>query len=326
VCSADALGGGEVHVRQLVEELRRHGYDVAVAGRKGGPLRLDHELPLRNALDFGSARRLRRIVREGRFDIVHAHLARDYPIAAAALLGLPGPRLILTRQLLHRVRWTPLYRRVDGWIATTAGIERSLGHLRPKRVAVIPNWVDTAKLPYRERPIHNPFVVGLLGQVSPHKGHDEAIDAVRLLGTGFRLLVGGTGRDDYVASLRDRSRGLPVEFPGFVETSGFLEAIDVLILPSWEEPFGIVVLEAMAAGVNVVATNAGGPPAVLDQGRAGLLVPPRDPEALAGAVRRLASDRDLARELARRARQRVVEHYDIAQVVPRIVRFYDASS
>lgn len=77
-CSADVLGGGEVHVIQLVEELRRRGHHVEVAGRTGGPLLLDHELPFANSLDVASALRLRRIVLAEHFHIVHAHVARDY--------------------------------------------------------------------------------------------------------------------------------------------------------------------------------------------------------------------------------------------------------
>jgi len=322
VCSASALGGGEVHVAQLVDELRRRGHRVEVAGRAGGPLSCDHTLPFRNAVDLPSVIRLGRIVGGGGFDIVHAHLARDYPVAAAALVGRPIPKLVLTRQLIHRVGWNPLYRRVDGWIATTRRIEQTLAHLRPKHVAVVPNWVDSKSLDYGERPLRDPIVIGLLGQISPHKGHDDALRMIGKLGPGFRLLFGGRGRDDYVAALKDRARTLPVEFMGFVEAASFLGKLDVLILPSWEEPFGIVVLEAMAAGVNVIATNAGGPPEILDHGRCGSLVPPRDPEALAEAVRTLVSDPNLAGQFRERARARVVGHYDISQVVPRIEAFF----
>jgi glycosyltransferase involved in cell wall biosynthesis len=318
ICSASNLGGGEVHVIQLVDELRRRGHAIEVAGRPDGPLRCDHRLPLKNAVDLPSALALRRIVRNGGFDIVHAHLAREYPLAAAALLGLRGTRLVLTRQLIHRVGRNPLYRRVDAWIATTLQIERSLGHLHPGRVAVIPNWVDARNIPYRERPPGDPIVIGLLGQVSPHKGHEDALAMIRNLGAGFRLRFGGTGREDYVARLRRDADGLPVEFPGFVEPIGFLDGLDIMILPSWEEPFGIVVLEAMAAGINVIATDAGGPPEILDHGQAGLLVPPRDPDALAGAVRKLVGDRNLARRLGQHARSRVLEHYDMIPIVSRI--------
>jgi glycosyltransferase involved in cell wall biosynthesis len=322
VCSAEQLGGGEVHVMQLVEELRRHGHHVEVAGRQRGPIELDHHLPFRNSADISSALGMRRIIRAGGFDIVHAHVARDYPVAACALVGLSAPKLVLTRQLIHRVKWNPLYRRVDAWIATTSQIEHALRHLSPSRIDVIPNWMDRRTLEYKERPLRQPVVIGLLGQISPHKGHDDAIEMIDRLGSGFKLLIGGIGRDDYVAMLKGRAHALPVEFTGFVPAARFLEGIDILILPSWEEPFGIVVLEAMAAGINVIATNAGGPPEILDFGSAGMLVRPRDASALESAVRTLVSDRTLAAQLRERARVRAVTRYDISRVVPRIEKLY----
>jgi glycosyltransferase involved in cell wall biosynthesis len=146
---------------------------------------------------------------------------------------------------------------------------------------------------------------------------------MRELGDGFRLLIGGRGQPDYERSLKDRARDLPVEFLGFVKPARFLRQIDMLVLTSWEEPFGIVVVEAMAAGVNVIATDAGGPPEILDHGRAGILVPPRNPTALADAVRDLATKEALRKQLREEARKRVESRYDINLTVPRIEQFYD---
>jgi len=323
VCSASTLGGGEVHVLQLVEELRSRGHQVRVAGRTGSPVQPAFALPFRNGADLSSILRLRKIIREGAFDIVHAHVARDYPVAAAAMVGLPAPRLVITRQLIHRVKRHPLYCRVDGWIATTDQIARSLSHLTPRELRIIPNWVRSSAFRFRPQPAgRDPKILGLLGQVSPLKGHDDAIRMIRQLGSGFRLVFGGVGKEEYVTGLRARARDLPVEFAGFVDPAGFLERLDILILPSWEEPFGIVLLEAMAAGVNVIATNQGGPPEILDYGNAGILVAPRDPEGMAGAVRTLVSDSELALRLRTEARKRAVEVYDIKVVVPRVEDFY----
>jgi glycosyltransferase involved in cell wall biosynthesis len=322
VCSADVLGGGEVHVIELTAKLRERGHRVEVAGRRGGPLKVDYALPFRNAMDLATAFRLRRIVKNGGFDIAHGHVARDYPVLATALEGFRPTSLVLTRQLLFPVRKHPFYGRVDGWIVTTEQILRSIRRLSPRRVEIIPNWVDTSRMTYRPRPLGRPVTVGLLGQVSPHKGHDDAIEAIRQLGDGYRLSVGGEGREDYKRALGEAAAGLPVEFLGFVHAAAFMRDIDILVLPSWEEPFGIVVLEAMAAGVSVIATDSGGPPEILDWGNAGLLVPPRDPRAIAEAVRRLAGDDALRERLLVAARRRVELHYDIEAAVSKVEAFY----
>src|SRR6185503_15858587 len=99
--------------------------------------------------------------------------------------------------------------------------------LSPKLSAVIPNWVDTGKLQYRPHPLHHPVTIGLLGQISPHKGHDDAIEALRRLRTGFRLLIAGKGEAGYLDQLRKKSVGLPVEFLGFVELPQFFSMVDI---------------------------------------------------------------------------------------------------
>ena len=133
------------------------------------------------------------------------------------------------------------------------------------------------KLDYEERGVQSPVTVGLLGEISPHKGHDDALEAFRHLGPHYQLLIGGRGKLSYIKSLERRAVGLPIKFLGFVKPADFLKKVDMLIVPSWEEPFGIVILEAMAAGVNVIATAAGGPPEILENGKSGLLVSPRQP-------------------------------------------------
>jgi glycosyltransferase involved in cell wall biosynthesis len=89
--------------------------------------------------------------------------------------------------------------------------------------------------------------------------------------------------------------------------------VDILILPSWEEPFGIVLLEAMASGIPVIATDRGGPAEILQSG----LVPPRDSSALANAIRATRPG-----EFIKEARERVEQNFDMRKVVAMIEDFY----
>jgi glycosyltransferase involved in cell wall biosynthesis len=322
VNSARRLGGGETHVLELVEALRRRGHGVVVAGRSNGPLHTDIRLPFINSADIFTAWRLRRILRKESFDILHAHVARDYAVCAAAAWGIAKPKIIFTRHLLYPVRAHAFYGRVDGWIAPTSQILKTLQPLSPRMSAVIPNWVDVEKFAYRPHALHSPLTVGLLGQISPHKGHDDAIEAMRELGLGFRLVVAGTGDPKYVQTLKEKSVGLQVDFPGFVSARDFFETVDVLAVPSWEEPFGIVVLEAMATGIPVIATGRGGPLEMIPSPLHGILVPPRQPAALANAIRCLTADEKRRSEITRHARAHVEENFDIGRVVPQIEGFY----
>jgi len=211
---------------------------------------------------------------------------------------------------------------VDGWLAPTTEIANTLSALRPKRLAVIPNWVDLRKFIYSPHELHSPANLGLLGQISPHKGHEDAIEGLRLLGSGFRLLIAGKGEPQYIESLKRRAHGLPVDFMGFVSLPEFFQMVDILLVPSWHEPFGIVLLEAMAWGIPVISTNCGGPLDIVRSGEHGLLVAPRKPEELAGAVRQMVDSSSLRLRLVVQARTRVESDFDIERLIPRIEQFY----
>jgi glycosyltransferase involved in cell wall biosynthesis len=318
VSSPLQLGGGEIHVIELTEALRHLGHDVVVIGRRGAAVKPQIEFSFLNSFDIGTAIRLHSLLKREHFDIVHAHVARDYPLVIAASYGLPI-KVVLTRHLLYPIKSKFLYRRVDGWIAPTKQILETLAPMKPRKAAVIPNWVDLEKFAYKPRAPHSPITLGILGQISPHKGHDDAIEAVRLLGPGYRLHIAGKGQDDYIAELRKKAANLPVNFAGFVALPDFFADIDVLLVPSWEEPFGIVILEGMASGIPVIATAAGGPLDILRPGVDGVLVPPKDPRALADAIRSLDGQRE---GLIRSARQRAEAEFDIRKVVPKIEAFY----
>jgi glycosyltransferase involved in cell wall biosynthesis len=322
VNSASTWGGGETHVQQLTEFLREHGHDVVIAGRSNSPLKPEIELPFLNSADFVTAMRLRRLLKKAGFDIVHAHLARDYTIVSAAAWGIPRPKLVFTRHLLLPIRLHFFYSRVNAWIAPTSEILSKLPLFSPEIAAVIPNWVDVEKFEFRPHALHTPVTAGLLGQISPHKGHDDAIEAVRRIGDNFRLIVAGEGESAYLNTLKKRATGLGVEFRGFVALPQYFQEIDILIMPSWEEPFGIVLLEAMAAGIPVIATGAGGPKEIISTPAEGILVPAHDPGALANAIRTVAGDNERRLLMVRNARTRVERQFDIRVVAPKLENVY----
>jgi glycosyltransferase involved in cell wall biosynthesis len=115
-----------------------------------------------------------------------------------------------------------------------------------------------------------------------------------------------------------------VRFAGFrADAAAALGETDALVLPSWIEGLPLVVLEGMAVGQPVVATAVGGTPEAVVDGETGLLVPPRDVPALAGALEQLLGDDDLRRRLGEAGRSRVESHFAASAMTQRILEIYD---
>lgn len=178
------------------------------------------------------------------------------------------------------------------------------------------------------------FVVALLGRVVPWKGHEVFLDAVERLLPEHPNLVGcivgeGWRGHDFEQRLRARVESGPLKghviFAGFrPDVPALLHSADALAHTSIEpEPFGRVIVEAMAAKLPVVATAAGAVPEILEDGRTGLLVPPGDAERLAQALERLMREPDLRQRLSVAARQEVEARFTVQQYVAGVQAVYE---
>jgi len=178
----------------------------------------------------------------------------------------------------------------------------------------------------------NDFVVGLVGNVVPRKGHlhfFKAMEQIVASVPNFKLvLIGRFHRDQsYVQRLRSLQRNPAllnrVKWLGIRNNvQDFMGAFDLAVVPSIEEPLGLVALEAMAAGTPVVATNTGGLPEIVHPNVTGLLVPRKNPSELARAVIKLAQDAELRQRLGQNGRQFVQENFnpeDLARKVETVL-------
>ncbi|MDQ1431285.1 MAG: hypothetical protein QOF40_1887 [Actinomycetota bacterium] len=284
------------------------------------------------------ARRLQRL----RPDVVHANSLKACIVAGLAARlarvpcvwhvrdridadSLPRPAVALVRALA---------RRVPSAIVANSEATRASLHLRPGavRCVVIPDPLPDEFFVTPPEAARGEPVIGLVGRLAPWKGQHVFLDAFARAfpaGGARARIVGDAlfGEDEYRASLHEQVARLGigdrVEFRGFrSDVSGELAALDVLVHASVQpEPFGQVVVEGMAAGLAVIATDAGGPTEIIDRGVDGLLVPPGDVEALAAAMRSLVDDGAQRGALGTRARVSAAR-YRVDVIVPRFAELY----
>jgi glycosyltransferase involved in cell wall biosynthesis len=171
-------------------------------------------------------------------------------------------------------------------------------------------------------------VVGVIGRLEQQKGISYFLQALPLLAArrpGLVALIVGDG--SMMAALQAQAAALGVagltRFTGFLpDVAQVLALLDVVVIPSIWEPFGLVALEAMAAGRPVVASNVGGLPEIISNGETGLLVAAADPAALAAAIERLWGDADLCARLAVCGRQRVAAGFSLQMMATKVDELY----
>ena len=174
-------------------------------------------------------------------------------------------------------------------------------------------------------------LIGEIARLCDVKGQRELIEAVALVPgvhvalAGADLEQGGAYRAMLERLADERGVADRVHFLGFrADAAAVLDQLDVLVLPSWIEGLPVIVLEAMAHAKPVIATPVGGTAELVADGETGLLVPPRDPERLAEAIRSLAADPELGRRLGLAGRERVEREFSESEMTRRVLEVYDA--
>jgi len=196
--------------------------------------------------------------------------------------------------------------------------------LPPRRITVVPNGVDTDFFhPNPNGRPQGPPVLLSVARLVPDKDHDTLLQAFGPLSQrhpGAELWLVGNGPKKPALEQKVQALGLPgrVKFlPGNQDLRPLYHQADLFVLSSREEALPNVILEAMAAGLPVVATRVGGVPEAVVSEATGLLVSPRDPNSLAVALRRLLDDPEAGRTMGRQGRQRVLDHFSFAAMVSR---------
>jgi glycosyltransferase involved in cell wall biosynthesis len=346
---SDAYAGTERHILDLAGSLPAQGVGVGIACPSPSPLAeraASMGVPVttiakNGLLDQPALKSLRSLFKQNAIDVIHVHNGRTAMLAAVAHRMARRGHCVSTQHFItpSRVNRTGikavLSRMAHGWvsrhtdrfIAISRAVERGMaerddGH--PGRIFIIPNGiadfdaksiVPSSKI-RQELGIgpQTPLVVSAT-RLASEKAVDSLIDAMAQLRTSHPTAccaIAGEGAERAALANRIEHLGLgdSVRLLGFRnDVASIIAAGDVFVLPSVNEPFGLVLLEAMALSKPVVSTAAGGPLEIVEEASTGLLVSPRRPDALADAIGRLLSDRPAAQEMGRRGRLHFEKHY-----------------
>lgn len=341
VINGEHYSGAERVQDLLAQRLPEFGYQVGFACVKPGafPERRAAqdvplvELPMRSRFDVCVARQLASRIEHEQFELVHAHTPRSVLIGslAAARAGIPLVYHVhsptsrdSTRTLINWLnsateKWS--IRKASKLIAVSPSLEQHMirAGVSKDQIKLVPNGVPSVPFDEMRQAPQSTWTVGTIALFRPRKGLEmllEALATIRAEGLDVRLrAVGPFETKVYEKETYRRTRrwGLDgaVDWTGFVrDVHAEMGRIDIFVLPSlFGEGLPMVVLEALAAGVPVVATSVDGVPFAVRDGREGVLVAPGDHEALAQGIKRILSGELDWMTLRKQAYIRHAEHF-----------------
>ena len=349
--------GGQRQSLFLAKELKRRGLPFFFIVQPESPLHqkaCEAELPvlpfkMRNEFDLPAILRLAWAMKRKKCLLVHFHDAHSAAVGSVAASLAKVPFRIITRRVDFPLKKNYFSRRkymknVDAIIAISEGVKKVLveGGVDPENVEVISSGIDFSSFEedssaltskdYLHREFSfavDDYLVGIVAHLADHKGHQYLIQATKILkqqAPKIKTIIVGEG--PLSMELDRQAKELDVEdiifFLGFrKDIPKILSSLDLFVLSSHLEGMGSSILDAMASRLPVVATKVGGIPEVVIHGETGLLVPPRNPSALARAILMLYSNKTLASRLGQKGYELVHRKFSAEAMADKVVRLYE---
>lgn len=337
-----ASGGVEQTLLTLIRGLDKSNYHhQIICTWKGGPVAEALESEgveittigsFKHPFEWKKLRRVVAIAKKFKPQIIHGAVFEGITMATAAGLFLRNAVVILEETsdpqnrskkanlLLKAFSW-----RADAFQAISSNVGQYLenvSRIKREKIKVIPNGISLPEISLinnkdslaQQFKFKNELVVGFVGRLfDDHKRVSDLIQAVNLLKSHeFRLLIVGDGPD--MANLTQLTKDLDLEsqvvFMGYEsDPIQFYPMMDLLVIPSAREGFGLVAVEAMLFGLPVIASEVGGLKDVVVDGETGFLVPPRSPESIAEKIQILIDQSELRKQMGEKGRQRALQHF-----------------
>jgi glycosyltransferase involved in cell wall biosynthesis len=355
------LGGAEIALLDLLTSLNRERYTPVALVPEGDLAERIRQLQIRcvpiPALDGVNRHTLSRflwalphlhsLIQREKPDLLYANtnFTAEYAGILSKITRIPSVGHIRDIEPLGRMgRW--LVRQNTKLIAISEAVKQYLvsEHIPEPQIVKVHDGVDLQRYkPHKSRLIFvnhrdeekNPLIIGLIGQIGERKGHRYFLEAAWMITQSHPLvkfwIVGkepAQGQERYTNQLteyvREHHLQFQVKFWGFrPDITEILARVDILVLPSLQEPFGKIVIEAMAMGKPVIASRVGGVPEIVVDGQTGLLIPPADSEALRQALEQLIPDRKRREQMGLNGRKRVEQYFSLEKTVRETEHVYE---
>ena len=346
LCMSPDLGGLELYFLRLSEYLQQKGEVFAIVNENGKLLESvkKAQLPYKSykrAKGLGTlflAKKIAKVVDEEGIELIHIHWTKDILLAVLIkLFSKHTPKLVQTRHMritrfkndfYHRF----IYKHVDAIIGVTKQVKEQLerfipSDIAPKIESIYIGAADVSLLEKKRREelrqqyaLDDAFTLGIVGRIEEAKGQKLLIDALGYLKSqGFKdiklLIVGHTMDDSYLQSLKEYVKSLGLEssviFTGFSsEVQNLMQICDVIVLATENETFGLVLIEAMQAGIAVLGSDKGGPLEIIEDQESGLLFKSFDSDDLAQKISTLYNYPQKRIEMAVDGQERAKELFD----------------
>ncbi len=349
-------GGTEKMIKTLIQGLSHSEYSISLVTLMGDDTLINQVKPFclevlnlkaKSIFDFKALIRLIRFLKRGHFGILHTFLfhANILGRVLGRLLGIP---IIVSsqrsvdhwRKKYHVLldRWTSRY--CDLIISNSqAGKERleQIEKISPQKIEVVYNGLDFSEIPKineiksskKEMDFEDKKVIGMVANFRGMKGHACFIEMTEFLlkeRSDLHFIFVGEGCEKVQYEEQVQKRGIALHFHFLGRVSLIYEALnlmDIFVLPSEWEGFPVSILEAMAWGIPVIATNVGGVPEIVEHEKTGFLIPPKNPLALNHAILEILKNDTLREKLIQNAQRRVKEQFTQEKMVLKTKSLYE---
>lgn len=293
---------------------------------------------------------LRKIIRNERVDLIQSHLlgTNVYCSLAGLLTGKPvvatfhGAVDIGENERFKRIKFGVIEAGASRIVAVTDSLRDDILHrtsLSPKKISVIYNGIDTARFTRPRSSIlrqkygwsKDEIIIGSLGNIRPAKAYDILLKAAALIehhSHSYRFVIAGQGKgklyDDLLALRKKLCLEEKVQFPGFIDDAAdFLSNIDIFLSSSISEGLPLSAIQAMVASLPIIATRCGGYEGLITDQENGVLVKVANPQAIADAIERVATDPVLQKTLSENARKHAVSTFGIQVMLDAYEKVYN---